>query len=100
MTDGLLAEVDVALLKAQPAIQDAEDFLVRARKQLQQLQDKFSQERNKRSTYPDISGVSGWNLWCDFETFTIFTCNFFFIPVTYKLSLFGTFCIPNLGLTK
>ena len=77
MTDGLLAEVDVALLKAQQAIQDAEDLLVRARKQLQQLQGKFSQERNKRSTYPDISGVSGWNLWCDFETFTIFMCNFF-----------------------
>ena len=77
MTDGLLAEVDVALLKAQQAIQDAEDLLARARKQLQQLQDKFSQERNKRSTYPDISGVSGWNLWCDFETLTIFTCKFF-----------------------
>ena len=42
VTDGLLAEVDVALLKAQQAIQDAEDFLVRARKQLQQLQGMFS----------------------------------------------------------
>ena len=42
VTDGLLAEVDVALLKAQQAIQDAEDFLVRARKQLQQLQGKLS----------------------------------------------------------
>ena len=78
MTDGLLAEVDVALLKAQQAIQDAEDFLVRARKQLQQLQGKFSQERSKCSTSPDMSGVSGWNLWLDFETFTIFTCNFFY----------------------
>ena len=42
VTDGLLAEVDVALLKAQQAMQDAEDFLVRARKQLQQLQGMFS----------------------------------------------------------
>ena len=41
VTDGLLAEVDV-VDGLQQAIQDAEDFLVRARKQLQQLQGKLS----------------------------------------------------------
>jgi len=39
ITDGLLAEVDVALQKALQAIQDSEDFLIRAREQLANLLD-------------------------------------------------------------